>query len=348
MAAAEAGYYQMLVPEDLGGGGEGAVTMYASWEAISRRCGPLLWLSHEVLTHWATGPSHVFRQVHPKMRADVLPRLMSGTETLCFAMSEPGAGSDVWMMSTRARADGEGWHLTGTKQWISNGPHADYALVFAVTDPERVRDRDGGISAFLVPTDAPGFGLDSVISIYGGIGGNHAILSLDEVTVGPEQLVGELDEGLEIGLGGISLGRMYNAARSVGYARWGLERALTYTRDRTTFGRPLIENQGVSFPLADSAMEIHAAHLMGLNCAYLLDDGRRALKEAAMAKAYATEMACRVLDRVMQAHGGMGITTEMGFTQAWQDIRTVRIADGSSEMLRRLIVRRLERGDLEL
>lgn len=349
MAAAEAGYYTMVVPESVGGAGEGAITAYAAWELIYRLCGPRYWLSHESLAHWATGPSFVFDLAGEQIRSTVLPRLLSGEQTMCFMMSEPGAGSDAWAMRTRAVATDDGrWRITGVKQWTTNGPYADYGLVFAVTDPEAVATRRGGISAFLVPTDAPGFKLDSVITLYGHVGGNHGILSLDEVEVGPEQLIGELGAGIGLGLGGIALGRLYNSAKSVGLARWALEQAVDYAATRKTFGTALIDHQGIAFPLAECAIDIHAAHVLGLDTASRVDAGESVLKEAAMTKVFSTEMATKVIDRVMQVHGGMGITSETYFAEAWQAVRTVQIADGSAEILRRLIAGRLAKGDREL
>jgi acyl-CoA dehydrogenase len=349
MAAAEAGYYTMVVPESVGGSGEGAVTAYAAWELIYRICGPRYWLSHESLAHWATGPSFIFDQVSDAVRSAVLPRLMSGEQTMCFMMSEPGAGSDTWAMRTRAEPNGDGrWKLTGVKQWTTNGPYADHGLVFAVTDPDAVARRKGGITAFLVPTDAPGFRVDSVISLYGHIGGNHGILSLEEVEVTSDQIVGEFGNGLGLGLGGIALGRMYNSAKSVGLARWALDQALDYVVDRKTFGVTLMDHQGIAFPLAECATDIHAAHVLGLDTASRVDAGEPVLKEAAMVKVFSTEMATRVIDRVMQVHGGMGITSETYFAEAWQTVRTVQIADGSAEILRRLIAGRLAKGDRDL
>jgi acyl-CoA dehydrogenase len=340
-ASARAGYYQMFVPESLGGGGQPMVTMYAAWELISRICGSHHWLGLDVIAHWATGPSLVFAKAGDEIRRDFLPLLLSGERTMCFMMSEPGAGSDVWRMTTRAVPDGDGWRITGVKQWISNGPSADHGLVFAVTDPDRVRRKAGGITAFLVPRSAPGFRLDSVITLYGAVGGEHGILSLDDVAVTSGQVFGTLHEGLSLGLDGIALGRLYNSARAVGLARWALGHALAFAADRQTFGRPLIANQGISFPLADAALQIHAAELLALDAARKLDAGGRALVEVAMAKLFATEMSTAVIDRAMQTLGGMGITTEMGLAKAWQSMRTVHIADGSSEILRRLIARRL-------
>jgi acyl-CoA dehydrogenase len=349
MAAAEAGYYTMLVPESVGGAGEGAVTTYAAWELIYRLSGPRNWLAHEALAHWATGPSFIFDQTTEATRASVLPRVLTGEQTLCFMMSEPDAGSDLWAMSTRAVETPDGsWRIRGVKQWSTNGPYADHGLVFAVTDPDAAARRAGGITAFLVPTDSPGFRLDSVITLYGQIGGNHGILALDDVEVASDQIVGGLGNGMSLGMGGISLGRLYNSAKSVGLSRWALEQGVEYAGVRKAFGVVLMEHQGIAFPLAESAMDIHAAHVLGLDTASRIDEGDLALKETAMTKAFSTQTATRVIDRVIQAHGGMGITSEMYFAEAWQMIRTVQIADGSNEILRRLIASQLAKGDLEL
>lgn len=260
---------------------------------------------------------------------------------MCFGMSEPEAGSDIWGMTTRATRDGDTWLISGSKQWITNAPYADHCLVFAVTDPEAVASRRGGISVFVVPTDAPGFAVDSVIRLYGHPGGNEGAITLDGVRVDDDALVGAEGEGLRIGLAGLALGRLYNAAKSVGLARWGFEQAVSYSQDRHTFGQPLMANQSISFMLVDAATEVLNAHLLGLHAARLFDAGEDALVETSMAKMYGTEMGCRVLDRAVQIHGGMGLTNELGLAEAWQELRTVQIADGSAEMLRRIVGRRL-------
>jgi acyl-CoA dehydrogenase len=180
------------------------------------------------------------------------------------------------------------------------------------------------------------------------VGGNEAILSLDEVRVPPERVVGDVDNGFAVGLANVAMGRLYNAAKAVGLARWGLERALTYASERQTFGKPIAEYQGVLFPLVESAMEIHAAHTMGRNCAALVESGDPATKEVAMTKAFSTEAAVRALDRAIQAHGGMGLTNEMGLAEAWHMARIMVVADGSSEILRRIVGSQLLRGNVDL
>ncbi|MGD8816560.1 MAG: acyl-CoA dehydrogenase [Acidobacteriota bacterium] len=345
-AAARAGFYQMCVPEALGGGGLGHLAYYAAWEALFHHCGPQHWLMLYALAHWAFGPSRLLEQMTGEAREVILPGLMDGTRSMCFGLSEPNAGSDASMIRTRAEKDGDGWRITGRKIWTSNAPVADYCVVFAVTDPERAARKQGGISAFLVPTASPGFLVQRVIRLFGHIGGDEAELSLEDVYVEPWQLVGELEQGFAAALYGVSLGRIYNSARSVGYGRWAIEKALDYASTREAFGAPITANQGVTFPLAESATELHAAHLMGLNAAILLDRGETAVKALSMAKAYSVQAGFRAVDRAIQTHGAMGFTNELGLTEAWHALRIVNVADGTNEILNRTIVQRMLKGDL--
>jgi acyl-CoA dehydrogenase len=347
-AAAGAGYYNMCVPESLGGGGLGHLAYYAGWEALFHFCGPQNWLMLYAISHWAFGPSRLLEKVTPEARERILAPMMAGEASMCFGLSEPGAGSDAAAITTRAVQDNRGWRLTGRKIWTSNAPVADYCIVFAVTDPERAARRSGGISAFLVPTSSPGFEVQRVIRLFGHIGGDEAELRLEDVRVEPWQLVGELHQGFAAALYGVSLGRIYNSARAVGYGRWGLERALEYARLRKAFGQPIAEYQGVTFPLAESAMELHAAHLMGLNAATLLDKGEPAVKELSMAKAYSVQVGYRAIDRAMQTHGAMGFTNELGLHHAWHALRIINVADGTNEILARTVAQRLLKGDTEL
>jgi alkylation response protein AidB-like acyl-CoA dehydrogenase len=347
-AAAKAGYYGMCVPESLGGGGLGHLAYYAGWEELFRTCGPLNWLMLYVISHWAFGPSRMLERVTPEARARILAPMMAGDASMCFGLSEPGAGSDAAALATRAVADGDGWRLSGRKIWTTNAPSADYCVVFAVTDPERAAARKGGISAFLVPTESPGFEVQRVIRLFGHIGGDEGEIRLDNVFVEPWQIVGELNHGFEAALYGVSLGRIYNSARAVGYGRWALEQALDYAKLRQAFGRPIADYQGVTFPLAETAIELHGAHLMGLNAAMLLDQGLPAIKELSMTKAYSVQIGYRAIDRAMQTHGAIGFTNELGLYHAWHTLRIINVADGTNEILNRTVVQRLLKGDTEL
>ena len=343
-AASKAGYYQMCVPEELGGGGLGHLAYFVGFEELFHTCGPQNWLMLYAVSHWAFGPSRLLEKLTERARDEMLAPMMAGEKSMCFGLSEPGAGSDASRITTRAVPDGDGWRITGRKVWTSNSPVADYCVVFAVTDP----DTRGGISAFLVPTDAPGFEIQRIIKLFGHIGGDEAELTLDDVRVEPWQLVGDLHKGFAAALYGVSLGRIYNSARAVGYGRWALEQALDYAGVRKAFGKTISEFQGVTFPLAESATELHAAHLMALNAATLLDRGDAAVKELSMAKAYAVQVGYKAVDRAMQTHGAMGFTNELGLYHAWHALRIVNVADGTNEILNRTIVQRLMKGDREL
>ena len=343
-AASKAGYYQMCVPEELGGGGLGHLAYFVGFEELFHTCGPQNWLMLYAVSHWAFGPSRLLEKLTERARDEMLAPMMAGEKSMCFGLSEPGAGSDASRITTRAVPDGDGWRITGRKVWTSNSPVADYCVVFAVTDP----DTRGDISAFLVPTDAPGFEIQRIIKLFGHIGGDEAELTLDDVRVEPWQLVGDLHKGFAAALYGVSLGRIYNSARAVGYGRWALEQALDYAGVRKAFGKTISEFQGVTFPLAESATELHAAHLMALNAATLLDRGDAAVKELSMAKAYAVQVGYKAVDRAMQTHGAMGFTNELGLYHAWHALRIVNVADGTNEILNRTIVQRLMKGDREL
>jgi acyl-CoA dehydrogenase len=347
-ASARAGYFNLAVPEAMGGGGMGQVAYYAAWEHVYHLCGGANWLGQFALSHWAFGPSAVLQRVSERAAAEILPGLMAGETMMCFGMSEPGAGSDATMLRTVAEPDGDGWRLSGRKIWTTHVPIADWMIALAITDPERAKARRGGISAFLIPTSAPGFTIERVIGMWGEPGGPEAESVLEGVRVEPWQLVGELHEGFQIGLQGVSLGRVYNAARAVGLSRWAIEQAVEYSQQREAFGHAIADYQGVSFPLAISATEVHAAHLLGLNAATLLDQGHRAIKELSMAKAYAVQAGVRAIDRAIQTFGALGFTNELGLTEAYHTLRIINIADGTNEILNRTIFQRLAAGDLDL
>ena len=348
MASANAGYYHMCVPEALGGAGLGHLAYYVCWEALFRSLGPTNWLLVYALAHWAFGPSRLLEKMTPEAQKRILPTLMNGSESMCFGLSEPNAGSDATMIKTRAEKTATGWKLNGRKIWTSNAPIADYCVIFAVTDPDKVSQKKGGISAFVVPTSSPGFHLQRVIRLFGHIGGDEAELVFEDLEVEPWQLLGDIDQGFNAALYGVSLGRIYNSARSVGYGRWALNLALDYAGTREAFGSTIDKNQGVTFPLAESATELHAAHLMGINAACLLDSDQLAIKELSMTKAFSVQVGFRAIDQAIQTHGGMGLTNELGLTEAWHTLRIINIADGTNEILNRTIAQRLLKGDREL
>jgi acyl-CoA dehydrogenase len=348
MAAAEAGFYQMCVPESLGGGGLGMLAYYVAWENMFHNMGPHNWLMLYTLSHWAFGPSRLLEKVTDQARDEILAPLMSGEKSMCFGLSEPGAGSDAQLVKTKAVVDGNGWLLTGRKIWTTNSPIADYCIVFAITDAEAASARRGGISAFLVPLDSPGFEIQRIVKMFGHVGGDEAELIFEDVRIEPWQLVGELHQAFDAAKYGVNIGRIYNSARAVGTGRWAIEQALDYAQTRESFGKKISEYQGVAFPLAESATELHGAHLMGLNSAKLMDDGQLAIKELSMTKAYSVQVGFRAVDRAIQTHGAMGFTNELGLVDAWHATRVINVADGTNEILYRTIAQRLMKGDLDL
>ena len=311
MASAKAGYYGMFVPAEVGGGGGDFTTYYYAWEGLFRFVGPARPLTFGAIAHWAMGPQ---RPPPPpparRPRGLPLPPPQRRPVLLLRPSPSPDAGSDVWNMSARALRDGDVWRISGAKQWISNSPYAEKGIVFAVTDPDRVAARKGGVTAFVFEADAPGFNVDRVIRLFGHEGGEEGILSFDDLEVPDAYRLGPVGEGFPIALEGVNYGRLYNGARSVGLARWAIERSLEYSKSRVTFGKPISEHQAIQLMLADCAIETYAARCMGLHCAWKADTGAPAIKELAMMKTYSTETCFRVYDRAMQVHGGMGLTNE--------------------------------------
>ena len=355
--SAKAGFYAMLGPKEVGGGGVPFELAGLVLEAIYRRYGPgrllMGWsngfLTMPLLASFVDGPSHMFLGANESIQRDVMPRLVAGETTVCFGLTEPDAGSDVWGIKSKARRDGDEWIVSGTKQWITNAPYADHAAIFAVTDPDLVAKRQGGISCFLVDATSPGYSVDTVLGIMGHPASDCGIITLDEVRVPNERVMGTIDQGFQVGMFGISEGRMCIASIVTGMAEWALDKSLAYAKDRKTFGQPLADHQAIQFMLAESAIDIFSMKQTVIRTLQLLDEfrtgGRMPVKEISIAKAFAVEAAERVMDRAIQIHGGLGLSSELPFQDGYRAIRTVRIPDGTAEIQRRTIARQLLRGD---
>jgi len=348
--SAELGFYTLFGDEKLGGGGQGAQVMVHVQEALNHRVGPAQPLVQTVVlpSPFTNGLSPVLRHLTPEVLARYRDGIASGDKTLCFGLSEPDAGSDAFGMKTRAVRDGDEWVLTGTKQWITNSPYADYAMVFALTDPEAAARHKGGVTGFFVDTRAPGFSVPRVINTMGHLGGDTGVIVLDGVRVRDEHRLGEVGRGLAVAMDGVNAGRMGMAASCLGLARWALDQALEYAKVRKTFGVPIAEHQAIQFMLADSAMDIYAAKAMIQNCAWRLDSGQASTAQVSMVKAFSTEMLGRVMDRSIQIHGGMGLTNELRLEEGYRFARVMRIPDGTGEIQRRTIARQLLTGQADL
>ncbi len=339
--SSEAGFYTMFGPEELGGGGLGPVaSVYLNW-LLSAHCGPERTLIHPVVipSPFTNGLSPVLTVLDEGLRDQYLPLLASGEKTLCFGLSEPDAGSDVFNLKTTAVRDGDEWVISGSKQWITNGPYADYAMIFAITDPKLVAERKGGITGFFVETGWKGFKAVSTIPIMGHLGAEIGILAFDELRVPDHYRLGPVNDGLKVALRGVNLGRLGLSATCVGLARWALVQAVEYAKVRKTFGQPIGEHQAVQMLLAESATEIYAAESILLDCAMKLERGEKALAETSMVKQFCTDSSNRVFDRCMQVHGGMGLTNELRLEAGYRFVRSMRVPDGTSEIQKRTVAR---------
>jgi alkylation response protein AidB-like acyl-CoA dehydrogenase len=300
-----------------------------------------------MIGHWAKGPSSTIAKLQPALRDDVLPGLLDGDTSMCFAISEPDAGSDLWAMRTVADRHGDSWRITGTKQWVTNSPYADYILVFAADDRKSLGQSRRAMTAFFLPANTPGIKVLTNIRMFGHLGGDEGVVIFDNVEATSENVVGEVGRGAEIAAFGIGLGKLYNAAKSVGMASWAMSLAAEQVTQRMTFGRPLSDRQGIMFPLAESAAELYAARLVALDVAGRLSDSAFDGVEIAMMKAYTSEVALRAVDRVIQAHGASGLTNELHLTETWMNLRKICIADGTAELMRQQIGRAIANGRLK-
>lgn len=343
MKSAEAGFYTMLGSAELGGGGLSAVSAVHLQALLARTCGPARHLIHHVVipSPFTNGLSPVLSHLGNGLKDRYLPGIASGERTLCFGLSEPDAGSDAMAMRTRAVRDGDDWVITGTKQWITNSPYADYAVIFAAVDGDR-----RGITAFFVETATPGFAVTGIIPVMGQLGGDTGIIALDAVRVPDANRLGAVGQGMAVAMQGINAGRLGMAATCVGYAEWALAQAADYARTRRSFGKPIAEHQAIQFHLAETAMDIYAARSMMANCARRVDAGLPSRGHVAMVKAGATEMLSRCTDRCIQVHGAMGLTNELRLEAAYRFARTMRIPDGTAEIQRRTVAAELLSGNL--
>jgi acyl-CoA dehydrogenase len=349
MKSSKAGYYTMLGAEELGGAGFGPVAAVCALEAMNKEYGPGHKLIDNVVipSPFTNGLSPVLTGLNQNLRDRYLEGIASGEKTMCFALSEPDAGSDVWSMKTSAVKDGNDWIINGTKQWITNAPYADYSILFACTDQKLRENRREGITCFFVETSTLGFNADSIIPIMGHLGGEVGIISLDNLRVPNENIIGELHQGFGKAMLGVDTGRLGMSGKCIGMAQWALKQGVEYSKIRHTFGSPISENQMIQLMLADSAIDIYAGKNMALNCAWKIENQEKLpIKEISMVKAFNTEMVGRVYDRMIQLHGGMGLTNELHLEEGFRWARTMRIPDGTSEIHRRTIAKRLLKGDL--
>jgi butyryl-CoA dehydrogenase len=325
----------MVVPERWGGAGADYVSLAVALEEIAAGDGATSTIV-SVQNAVVCGPILAFGNDAQKER--FLKPLASGTQLGCFCLTEPHVGSDAGAIATRAEHRGDRYVLNGVKQFITTGKNADVAIVFAVTDKAAGKR---GISAFIVDARSRGYVVARIEEKTGQRASDTAQIVFEDCEVPAGNLLGRAGEGYRIALANLEAGRIGIAAQAVGMARSAYEAALAYARERQTFGKPIVEHQAVAFRLADMATQIEAARQLVWHAAVLRDAGEPCLKEASMAKLFASEMAERVCSDAIQIHGGYGYVTDFPVERIWRDVRVCQIYEGTSDIQRLVIGRAL-------
>jgi hypothetical protein len=329
------GVFGVVVPEHLGGAGLDYVALALVLEEIAAGDGGT---STIISVNNCPVCSIAMQYASPAQQEQWLKPLARGDMLGAFALTEPHAGSDASAITTTATRDGEHYVLNGVKQFITSGKHADVAIVMAVTDKAAGKR---GISAFFVPIDTPGYLVARLEDKMGQHSSDTAQIVFDNCRIPAANLIGEEGMGYRIALSGLEGGRIGIASQAVGMARAAFEAALAYAKERSSFGQKIFDHQAVQFRLADMATRIEAARALILHAAALKDAGQPCLKEAAMAKLYASEMAERVCSDAIQIHGGYGYVSDFPVERIYRDVRVCQIYEGSSDIQKILIARAL-------
>ena len=332
----ELGLFGMTVSEAWGGANVDFVSYALAVQEISAGDGAV---GAIMSVHNSVGCGPVQAWGTEQQKQTWLKDLATGQAIACFCLTEPGAGSEANNLKTRAELlDGQ-WVINGSKQFITNGKRAKLAIVFAVTDPDQGKR---GLSAFLVPTDTPGFVVNRVENKLGIRGSDTCAITLENCRVPQDSMLGDRGKGLALALSNLEAGRVGIAAQAVGIAQAAFEAALRYARERVQFDVPIIEHQSVANMLADMQVQINAAELMTLKAASMRDAGEPCLSEASQAKLFASEIAETVCSKAIQVFGGYGYLADYPVERYYRDARITQIYEGTSEIQRLVIARALK------
>jgi len=329
---AQMGLCGIAVAEEWGGAGMDYLSLALAMEEIA--AGDAATSTIIAVNNLVTGILNGYGS--PEQKLKFLKPLAGGSELGCFCLTEPQVGSDASAIRTRAEREGEGWVLNGVKQFITSGKNADLAIVFAVTDRSAGRN---GIGAFIVPTATAGYLVTHIEEKMGQHASDTAQITFENCRIPAANLLGAEGEGYRIALSNLEGGRISIAAQAVGIARSACAAALKYARERESFGKPIIEHQAVNFRLADMATRIEVARQMVWHAATLRDARRPCLKEASMAKLFASEIAEQVCSDAIQIHGGYGYTADFPVERIYRDVRVTKIYEGTSDIQRMVIGR---------
>ncbi|MCP2257733.1 acyl-CoA dehydrogenase [Streptoalloteichus tenebrarius] len=331
--AREAGFWGVQTPTEYGGMGLGAVLTALVEVELGRTFVPF---------SFGGAADNILYACDEEQRQRYLLPTIAGERVSCFALTEPGAGSDAKAIRTSARRDGDHWVIDGEKTFITHGDEADFAMVFAVTDRER--GADGGITCFLVDREM-GWTSEPIATM--GEWG-PASLVFDGVRVPAGNVLGEVGQGFALAMRWIGRGRYLLPARALGACERLLEMAMDHARNRHTFGAPIAERQAIQWMIADSAVEIEALRWLVLHAAWQVDAGMDSRHAQSVAKLYGGVKANEIVDRVLQIHGGMGYTRELPVERWYRELRLLRIYEGTDEIQRRTIARNLLRGHVSV
>lgn len=334
--AKELGLFGISIPEQYGGIGLSTVDKAIVLEQLGRTHNGFVSL---ISAHTGIGSTGLVKLASEELKAKYLPDMAAGRKIAAFALSEPGAGSDATNLATKAEKKGDKWILNGMKHFITNGPIADVFTVFAVTDKNK--RAKGGITAFLVEKTFPGLIIGKVDKKMGLKGSYTSQIIFEDCEVPDANVIGEVGHGYSSALRILGEGRVALAARAVGSCDKLIEMSTRYAMERVQFGKPIAKNQGVQWMLAEMATETEAARALTYKAAWMIDEGKKTIKEASMAKLFASEVFNRVADKAVQIHGGMGYVSDYPIERFYRDARITKIYEGTNEIQKIIIAQRM-------
>jgi butyryl-CoA dehydrogenase len=335
---AELGFMGMAIPEQYGGAGLDAMSYALAMEEISAACassGVIMSVNNSLFC------DPVYKFGTDDQKKNVLTQVASGKKLGCFGLTEPMSGSDAQTMATTAEKTADGWVINGAKNWITNGPHADYILVFAITDRSGPKVKH---TAFLVERGTPGYTQNARDHKLGIHAAHSCTVFFENCRVPDSAVVGKVGEGFKVAMATLDGGRIGIACQALGIARAAFEKSVEYAKERKSFGTVIANHQAIQFMLADMATQLDAARLLTWRAASMKDRGARHSMESAEAKLYASEMATRVAHKAIQIHGGYGYSTEFPVERHYRDARITEIYEGTSEIQRIVIAANLLKG----
>ena len=328
---AELGFLGVAIPQEYGGAGLDSLTYALVMEEISAACascGGIMSVNNSLFC------DPIYKFGTDEQKKEILTACASGQKLGCFGLTEPMSGSDAQTMVTQAEKTSDGWVINGAKNWITNGPHADYVIVFAITD------RSGGKvrhTAFVVPKGTPGFTQAPPDHKLGIHGAHSCTIFFENCKVPDSAVVGNVGEGFKVAMATLDGGRIGIASQALGIARAALDESVRYAKERKSFGVTISNHQAIQFMLADMATELDAARLLTWRAASMKDAGVRHSMQSAEAKLFASELATRVAHKAIQIHGGYGYSTEFPVERHYRDARITEIYEGTSEIQRIVI-----------